>query len=249
VSNNRSGANTPAGNETSSLLERALLRVNDAYLDHYVEKKPEEFKRKLGSIAKAIENGEETPSLNALVAAGCVEDALLFLLHPFSPSPVFEGLVGIFYTPGPRNAAALFKKTPGEVTRLLQRLEKIADHIESLNKSFEYNWALPTGGPELDRFWHLPETIRDYTRFMKHLRKYFGSGSEGVHNLNKACVTAYVKRKTRRFHDKEVAALIGAVMEKSYADTDHKSWRIKHYSRFETLFGHSDADSPPQQRK
>ena len=236
MKDNHSGPSIPARNEPSSLLERALLGVNGACLDYYVKHEPEEFKRKLGSIAKAIKNGGETPSLNALVAAGCDEQFLLFLLHPFSPTPVFETLKGIFYTPGPGNATALFKRKPGEVKRLLQRLGKIADDIEFLNVSFEYGWVLPMGEPELNRFWRLPETIRDYTRFMQHLGKYFGSGSEGVHNINKAVVTAYVKRETKRFHDKEVAALIGAVMGNCYAETDHKTWRYKHYKRLHELF-------------
>ena len=246
-----SGPYTPAGNEPRSPLERALMGINGACLDFYVKHEPEELKRKLGSIANVIENGGEQPSLTALCAEGCDEHFLLFLLHPFSPTPVFETLTGIFYTSGPRNATTLFKSNPGQVKRLLQQLDKIADDIESLNKSFEYGWVLPISGPELNRFWLLPETIRHYTRFMKDLGKYFGRGSEGVHNLNKAMVTAYVNRETKRFHDKEVSALIGAVMEKSYAETDHKTWRNKHYKRFETLFGppRSDASSPLQQPK
>ena len=209
------------------------------------------MKRKLGSITKAIKNGGEKPSLDALCVDGCDELFLLFLLHPFSPTPVFETLTGIFYTSGPRNAAALFKRKPGEVKRLLQRLEKIAGDIELLNVSFEYGWALPTGGRELNQFWHLPETIRNYTRFMKHLAKHFASGSKGVHNLLKAMVTHYVKEHTRRFHDNEVAALIGAVMGESYAETDHRTWRNKHYKRLEKLFISPVPafGSPPQQAK
>jgi hypothetical protein len=118
----------------------------------------------------------------------------------------------------------LFKRNSGELKKLLKQIETIALKIQSLNLDFDFNFLLPCGRPELVKFWELPDTINNYVKFMKHIAQHFGKGTEGMFNLAKARLTAYVKARTGHFHDAEVAALVGAVMANDYCETDHRKW-------------------------
>ena len=44
-------------------------------------------------------------------------------------------------------------------------------------------------------------------------------------------MSAYVKVVTRRWHDREVAAIISAVMRRRYTDVEHRQWRKRHWKK------------------
>lgn len=217
-------------------IEQALVWVDFASLkalDHLDRK---ECEKGLAMIEEAIERGSEKSSLVALCSAGCQKEYLLWLLHSLSPQPVFPTLDGVFYTPGPRKAEALFKQKSVDFRKHLEQIKKVADKIEWLNLNFEFGYLLPIGGEELRTFWKLPATMRDYAKLMDYVLRHFGHGSEGLHSLAKARLTFYVMHRTGRFHDKEVAGLIGAVRKHDYNESQHRRWRTKHYNRFAKLW-------------
>jgi hypothetical protein len=234
--------------ETASLLiEKALAAVDLAACSALCQLDPQVVQQGLAVIARAIGDHSALESLETLGRAGCHCEFLLWLLHPFSARPVFQLLDGTFYTPGPRNAEGLFKRGSTDVTKLLQRAANLATEIELLNLDFEFNYLLPSCGPELKTFWELPCAIRDYVKLMRHAQRQFGRGAEGLHSLHKARLTLYVKHETGRFHDREVSALIGAVTGETYDETAHRAWRHKHYSRLAKVWNPLPRMSVPAQ--
>jgi hypothetical protein len=239
MTRNRQGKSdvTIINDDTFSLLiERALLTVDLSALKVLWEDHRSEVEEGLLTIETLIRDDCGTKFLDNLVTAGCNKDVLLWLLHPFSRKPVFHLLEGTFYTEGPRNSEALFKRNPTQIKKLLKRVEAFATEIETLNLDFEFNYLLPCGGPELKQFWELPDTVRNYAKFISHTARNYGRGSDRIYNIRKAQLTSYVKNETSRFHDKEIAALIGAMLGEPYDAINHTVWRRKHYDSLARLW-------------
>ncbi len=219
------------------LVAKALMDWDGASLKVIGETRPDDLRLALTKVEAKIKESSETDSLKTLCRSGCQKIMVLWLLHPLLPTPMFPILEGIFNWPGPRKSEALFRRKSSEIGKIINRLRKTADEMEALNLDFEFRYLLTDGGPELRNLWDLPHSVRNYAEFVQSVARYFGKGSEGVYSIVKARFTAYVRHQTHSFHDKEVAALIGSVMDKDYSDSDHSVWRRKHYRRLESWVG------------
>ena len=100
-------------------------------------------------------------------------------------------------------------------------------------------WSVPW--PKDARAQH-PMTVVNSLRTYASIVSVFDEISEGQHvhsadSFSRYLLSAYVKRVTNEFHDREVSALISAASGiEGYDETTHRVWRSRNYSKLDQEF-------------
>jgi hypothetical protein len=215
---------------SSLLLERSLVEIDYQFCQQLSD---EEMGKGLSRLQGKISEGLATEQLKTLCAAKCDRLRLLCLLHWLSNEPIFPIFKNWLYKPGVRTIEGLFGITPKEVKKLVTQVSDVATQIERVNRKFEFGILLLA--EPLKALQALPGFLRVYAKLLQDGARHFGRRSDIYHNIAKARLTAYVKFQSGRFHDKEVAALISSVSGNEYDETDHKTWRHKHFGRLKLV--------------
>jgi hypothetical protein len=74
----------------------------------------------------------------------------------------------------------------------------------------------------------LPKKLRDYAACVKDMPRRVASRWNPIETSAMCQIVWYVKKTTHSYHDEQVSALIGAVLEKSYYPDALKRWRSNH---------------------
>jgi hypothetical protein len=128
---------------------------------------------------------------------------------------------------------AMFSKSASERERKARILDKAATQMESLYSPFNMDASFPwpdhLGSPPLA----VIGSLRLHARLLRMFRAIPAeTGEFSLEDVCKYCLTAYVLQATGRNHDREVSALIAAVLDTSYYDeTTHRMWRTRNYAR------------------
>jgi hypothetical protein len=211
---------------SSLLLERSLVKIDAQFCQHLSD---EVLAEGFSRLKDKIKEGVAAKGLETLCAANCDVQRLLWLLHWLSKEPVFPIFRGWAYKPGVRNVEGLFGMTSKKLRRLVTQINAVAAKVERVNRKFEFGVLLLA--EPINALQRLPDFLRVYAKLLQDGARHFGRRSDVYHNIAKARLTAYVKFRSGRFHDKEIAALISAVSGNVYDETDHRTWRRKHYRR------------------
>jgi hypothetical protein len=214
----------------SLLLERSLVHIDAQFCQQLSD---EELAKGFSHLQRQISEGVAAKALETLCAAKCDFLRLLWLLHWLSKEPVFPVFRNWLYKPGVRTVEGLFGITPKELRKLVARVNDVAAQAERVNRKFEFGILL--SAEPLTPLQALPGFLRVYAKLLQDGARYFGRRSDIYHNIAKARLTAYVKFQSGHFHDKELAALISSVSGNEYDETDHKTWRHKHYERLKLV--------------
>jgi hypothetical protein len=114
----------------------------------------------------------------------------------------------------------------------LQRIDKCAALIDSLNApQIRGLMAGVTGQPALALL-TLPTTMRRYTAWFRgDLLAHVSERKHENRDLGLCQLVRYVKERTGRWRDREVSALVAAVLNNTNYSTDaHKDWRSRNYA-------------------
>ncbi len=173
----------------------------------------------LEGIEQLIRDHEASNDLVELVDDGCNRRRLLlyldFLRNPYRD---FQDDWETFFGVGDRKTAQ----------RTAERFRGIADEIERINDRGLFSWWLRLTDPKLRKFIELPNLIRRYSQILEAPSKIKPKKQHPIFNAVQATLVKYVKLKTGRSHDRQVSALISAVLDKSYTEDDLRSWRHQH---------------------
>jgi hypothetical protein len=117
---------------------------------------------------------------------------------------------------------------------------------DDLRKSLSADPDLASGGqPTFDWPKSLPAHPATAIRSFRAFAELFGmfdkiAGDTHAHSpdsFSKYLISAYVKRVTAKFHDREVSALINSALGKDgYDETTHRVWRSRNYLQLEKEF-------------
>ena len=170
------------------------------------------FARRLSQIEKVLKEHEAWRDLHRLVRSNCDRDELLLLLVLIGPYSAIAD------SPGMRLQFDRHK-----LKTLIGRLQRCADEIERLFPH-RLNLPLPISVPGADLLSDVPLNLRFYAQGLLHLFRFkeFRVRSHFYRQLASAALIHYVKQKTGTFHDKEVSALISAVLDRpNYGAQNH----------------------------
>jgi len=162
-------------------------------------------------VLKRITLEGATSALKKLVEKGCSEEAILIRL------------AAVVATLGadPRNVDGM---TEHVVKAAPDKLRSTAELVRRLNDHFPVRTK---DSIDPDRLAKLLSTFAD--RFSEVIKAVFDTPSSYLHNLAICILVNYVDETTRKFRDKDVSALIGAVLHKrDYAAHNLDQWRNDH---------------------
>jgi len=140
-----------------------------------------------------------------------------------------------------RAADALEALNEGFVTALLRDMNASLDPdlraILNLDTVTSRSLGLPGQWPMNAPAAHPADIIKALRLYVRVLRM-FDDLSQETHmhsssSLPKYLLSAYVKRVTGSFHDREVSALIGAALRTTYDEVTHSMWRSRNYDQLE----------------
>jgi hypothetical protein len=156
------------------------------------------------------EDSEACRSLESLCDAGCEKAELVWLL------------LGSISKPGYRRAWDFVRLDADELNRTVHRLEECASQIRTINKK------TPFGGLVAEIYSNLiglPDDLSTYAGLLREGARHFGRGTHTFLNIAKARVVTHVRYATEKWHDREVAALIGVVANSAhYAADNQRRW-------------------------
>jgi hypothetical protein len=181
--------------------------------------------KRLSRLESLIKRHGSEPDLKELISVGCDRNAMLWSLGFSSGNPVDDALDGWFNKPSPQTLEALFGLNGRKFSALKSGLLKSADQINAINRRFEFGILL--GTPHLRLFSPLPHLLQGYVSLLELAANRLCRGAHLYANMGKAVLTLYVKRRTGRFHDREVAALLAAVHGNNYDESSQRSWRTE----------------------
>lgn len=151
--------------------------------------------------------------LRKLAAAGCDTSTIMELLSAVREShglDTWESMVG---------------RSRRQLEQLTASAEKLAVEVEGLYSSWAKN-SFRHVGSSLRQFKGLPGTLNEFAATVRQWRKGVGPLRRPSHKQAYGRIVAYVKTTTGKYHDAEVAALIGAVVGDPNYDADlHRKWR------------------------
>ena len=124
--------------------------------------------------------------------------------------------------------------------REIGNIRHCADIIDRLNRSdLVYHVSVEVQLPqfiEVRRLQTLSEQLREYADTLDSLRRVFGPKSRPRLHAWKAWIVAVVTEDTKAPHDREVSALIGAVLdEPKYSEKAHQKWRLDHIDHIKLM--------------
>jgi hypothetical protein len=188
--------------------------------------------RKTGfPIESILAQHQALDAMNSLVNSGCERPQLLALLDLIN-----QGFPG-FDTP--QGMTGLSKKQLGLT---IKRLLGVANEMAAINKHAFGLTLLPPSSFGYLR--HLPDAVRSYAAILCAPMSFAGRVRRPTLHVYKFYITRHVIDSTKKPHDEEVAALIGAVLAskkglseknpgraRTYDAVAHKQWRHLHYLR------------------
>jgi hypothetical protein len=199
---------------------------------------------------KSLDRWASIDSFNALSEEGCNEYSLVLCLKltqsARSHKHKFQRALGSGRERD--QAARSFEKAAGALERFITSLDAaVWDDLASAPSAVlktAHNLAKQINPRDEEAQWPSylaaphPNTIirglRFYSRLFRDLPHLWDPGMPYSESLGKYLLSAYVKRITGKFHDKEVSALVGnATSTDGYDETAHRMWRSRNYSRIQ----------------
>ena len=176
--------------------------------------------------SKSIGEGVAKPEFDSLVASGCMPEILALAVGTIPAA-----------RKGARSWQLIFGQSPRERERKARILEKAAAQLESLYSPFNMNasfeWPAHMGSHSLA----LISSLRLHARVFRMFREIPAqTGEFSLEDVCKYCLTAYVFRATGRHHDREVSALVAAVLGTSYDETTQRMWRTRNDAGLEKYY-------------
>ncbi len=173
-------------------------------------------------IERTLDDWLALPYFRNLTDQGCHAQVLALCIYVTGRAPefvtVWRSSVG-----GSRRRG----KVAGSLRKAADALQSIAVGLSIFDEN-----ELPDIG-NIPTFQDLTYWLRAYARLLD----YIGDLKLGALPLLDICkfgLTAYVKAKTGRFHDREVASLIGFALRNSdYDEASHKMWRNRNFDRLQ----------------
>jgi hypothetical protein len=157
--------------------------------------------------------------LEALVRAGCEHDRVVALLDlVFWTDESWQQLVGMGQS---------------RFQREIRQIRNCAAVVDRLNRSeLIYHASVEIKllqFIDVHKSPSLSEQLRAYAEGLDFLRKMFGPKTKLRQHVWKAQLVAMVVNNTGTPHDREVSALIGAVLDDpKYSEKAHQAWRLGH---------------------
>jgi hypothetical protein len=227
--------------------ERVLVDLDYRVLLSLLKDSPDKLRQGLEELERMIRKSGAVSYLDRLCAANCDRRALLWLLHPFVPEPVFK-IARWSSKRGAGPADVFLGITSKERKKLINKLSEVATQVEIVNAQPQFGSLLMLSR-SLYPTSRLPRTLRTYAKLLRYAARYFAGNSHIYDSVAKARLTTYVqtgigrsdlvpKMRSRQFHDEEIAGLISSVSNDQdcrYDGTAHRMWRRKHYHRLNML--------------
>lgn len=193
--------------------------------------------RKLFRLDSILCEHNAIDALEALVASGCDKTRLLSTLELIRQDwPGFDTS---------RTKTGLNRK---RLKRAIGRFRSVADEIARINRESFGLLLLP--GSALHGLRDLPDALRTYAAMLDRPIRALGPVRYPTLHVYKFYLTQHVIESTTHPHDKEIAALIGAVLpedkrredrkqggKKTYDAVAHKQWRRDHYLHTADVLG------------
>jgi hypothetical protein len=205
----------------------SAIRKQDKYVFRRVPRFVDEV---VEATAAHVKKNRQTCALDFLCEQGCPQRELLYLL-------------GMCENRGVTNAVKMTGFDPAELRKKLRDLRACADAIWKLNGHAEPQGL---GGTEfgqllemaevkrstLANFLQLPIYLREYASLVDHAFKYLGGKSDFYLNLAKTLLVRFVRERTNKDYNKEVAKLLSVMVGLEYGDVEHRVFRGKYEKRF-----------------
>ena len=186
-------------------------------------------KKALSNVEDVLKEHGAEHDFETLVKAGCNRGELIMTLElAFLADESWETLVGM--------DLRSFKTD-------IAKVRHCADLIERLNRT-ELIYRVSTEG-RIHRFAAvydsptLPERLHEYASNLNSLLGVVGPKPKHRTHAWKASIVAIVRESTGKDHDKEVSALIAAVLnhddDDDYSVKAHQAWRAEHKDEIERM--------------
>jgi hypothetical protein len=234
----RDGSSTPKGSPQAKAPQDEFAEVQafwDAWKRIGVEKEidfPKLYRELAIHYSKHMGQGVAKSDFDGLVHSGCRPEPLALAVRMIAWSSRFRS----FWQ-------AIFSKSASERERKARILDKAATQMESLYSPLNVDASFPWPNHLGSRPLAVIGSLRLHARLFRMFRAIPAeSGEFSLEDVCKYCLTAYVLQATGRHHDREVSALIAAVLGTSYYDeTTHRMWRTRNYAGL-TKHHHKFAD-------
>jgi hypothetical protein len=188
-------------------------------------------KRSLSDAERILKENGALPDLQALARFGCNREGLISVLE-------IAGLADDSWTT--RLGRGMDRR---KFLSIMEQIRECANLIARLNRSE----LIHTLSVELRDPWFaalhnrptLPERLRYYAQSFELLPKVFGPRRRNREDSWKALLVAQVLEDTGRPHDKQVSALIAAVLDlRKYSEQAHGKWRRNHGAQIKKMEKH-----------
>ncbi len=217
--------------------------------DEYVSRRSPRFVDLIAEATAAqVEENGQTGALKFLCEQGSSRRELLYLL-------------GMCENRGVTNAVKMTGYDSVELRKKLRDLRSCASAIWKLNgHAVPQGWGGTEFGKFLEmaevkrspstlaKFLELPIYLREYASLLEHAFKFLGGKSDFYLNLAKALLVRFVRERTNKYHNKEVADLLSVMLGLEYGEVEHRVWRGKYQKRF-THYRPDPTDSPSLRAK
>jgi hypothetical protein len=187
-------------------------------------------RKTLSDVGRVLEEHLAYQHLEVLVDAGCDRQQLLIALNLvfLADEESWETLVG--------TSLRGFKKAIKEIEACAGLIERLNGTHLMYRVSIEHRDPRFVGIRESPT---LPEKLREYAKNLDSLRDPYGPKRKIRAHTWKASIVAIVKESTGKDYDRQVSALIAAVLDNGdYSEKAHQAWRLKHSSAIEIMRGH-----------
>jgi hypothetical protein len=176
----------------------------------------------LADVVRRLGESGASPDFDHLVGLGCRRDVLLDFLVWIGPCAQIED-----------SQAALTGYPRSKLKTVLNRMRKCADEVEVL-VSLGHTNSLLSGRlsfPLSKEVLWIPADLRLYADYIESIMRVpsLHPRSHLTRNIAVSNLVMAVKTTTGRFHDREVSALISAVLDRpNYDELAHRQWRSEH---------------------
>jgi len=184
----------------------------------------------------ATREGQKLPTpgpridFDELCRGGCATPVLAFLLALLRFIPHIERIWSEMFGGVERR------------TKVTQALEIAASTIESVFEDLivaeSHDLVEQLAGIGRIPPSHLAAELRVYAQFLTFAESLAKeTNTRSVAEVGRYLLTAYVNRSTRRFRDRNVSGLLGAVLQQpDYDEVSQRMWRHRNYSRLDSHF-------------
>jgi hypothetical protein len=122
-----------------------------------------------------------------------------------------------------------FASAASTPSRVLETAHNLAKQINPRDEEAQWPGYLAAPHPNT-----ILRGLRFYSRLFRDLPHLWDPGMPYSESLGKYLLSAYTKRITGKFHDREVSALLGnATSTDGYDETAHRMWRSRNYRRIQ----------------